>query len=322
MERTPARERPLLAILGPTAVGKTEVAILAARTLGGEIISADSMAVYRGLDIGTAKPTPSQREQAVFHVIDAADPTSAFNAAEFRRHAVAAAASCRARGKLPIIAGGTGLYVRALLDGYGLAGIPANSDVRAELEAEVRSAGVHGLHQRLAAIDPPTAARLHPNDRVRIVRALEVWHLTGVPLSVYIERDRRSGAKMPVVRVGLSMSMDVLDARINDRVERMFEAGLVAEVRGLLDRGVPTDAPAMRALGYRETVEYLMGAMPHEACVSLVQRNTRRYARRQMTWFRGDTDVRWLDVTASPPDETVGRTIDEYEAGVRRIADA
>ncbi len=313
-----AHRLPILSIVGPTAIGKTDVAIQISRRAPAEIISADSMAVYRGLNIGTAKPTDSQRRLARFHCIDIAEPNERFSVAEFQRCAHAAIDGCTGRGHLPILSGGTGLYVRAVLDGLSLACVPADERFRTALREEADILGSQRLHDRLQCVDPATAERVHPNDLVRIIRALEVWHATGRPLSLYIDRDRAERQPATAIRIGLRMSMDALDLRIVERVHRMYSMGLVREVEGLLARGLSPDAPAMRALGYAETVAYLLRDSTHDECVEKVIKNTRRYARRQMTWFRSDKALHWLDIDQRDAEETADTILDLYRANLER----
>lgn len=298
---------PVVAIVGPTAVGKTDIAVALAQRHGGEIVSADSMAVYRGADIGTAKPTPAQRRAVPCHLIDVVEPSETFDVAEYRRMATEAIEAIKQRGRLPFVVGGTGLYVRALLDGLGLTSVPANSAVRAELWQVARLQGSSTLHAQLAAVDPVTASRLHPNDTVRIVRALEVWKCTGEPLSVWIERDQQQRRPVASVRIGLSVAMDVLDRRIDARVDAMMASGLLDEVRALMSRGARPAAGIMRGLGYRELGDHLMGTSSLAEAVTAIKRNTRRFARRQRTWFRGDPSVQWLDITGLSLDEAADR---------------
>jgi tRNA dimethylallyltransferase len=308
----------IVALVGPTAVGKTDVAVALALRLHGEIISADSMAVYRHADIGTAKPTPAQRALVPVHMVDVADPRETFNVAEYRRLALDAVHGIVQRGRRPIVAGGTGLYVRALLDGLGLAGVPADTDLRRSLVEEAKQRGAAVLHARLSAVDPMTAARLHPNDTVRIVRALEVYDLTGVPLTTWIERDREQRQPLPSVRIGLTMDRKSLDERINRRVDAMIANGLVQEVRRLLESGAREGHGVMRGLGYREIAMHLRGTLALHEAVDLIKRNTRRFARRQWTWFRADRHIRWLDVTSMALDEAAGEIaamLSQYKEG-------
>jgi tRNA dimethylallyltransferase len=287
------RERAWV-ILGPTAVGKTDVAIRLAERWGGEIISADSSAVYRGLDIGSAKPTPDEQRRVRFHLIDVADPTEVFTAARFRELALQAIADIQARGKRVLIVGGTGLYLRVLLHGFSLAPPPADPEVRARWKAEVERVGAPALHARLQQIDPIAAARIHPNDAVRITRALEVYEMTGVPISQW---QRRAEAELPAIKVGLTMPREQLYARIDQRVDKMIAQGMLQEVQTLLQNGYNPEQPALKGLGYRHLIGYLQGRVSWDEAVRLWKRDTRRFAKRQMTWFRREPGVHWVDAS-------------------------
>jgi tRNA dimethylallyltransferase len=284
-----------LVILGPTATGKTAVGILLAEALDGEIISADSGAVYRGLDIGTAKPTPEEQQRVRFHLIDVVDPDEVFTASRFRELALEAIESIRARGKRVLIVGGTGLYLRVLLHGFSLAPPPASPEIRERLMAECKTLGTHAMHARLKQVDPVAAARIHPNDAVRIVRALEVYEATGVPISQW---QRRAESELPSLKVGLTMPRQQLYARIDARVDQMMAQGFLQEVQNLLQKGYNKDLPALKGLGYRHMIEYLEGRLSLEEAVRLWKRDTRRFAKRQMTWFRKEPGVHWLDASA------------------------
>jgi tRNA dimethylallyltransferase len=287
------RERAWV-ILGPTAVGKTDVAIRLAERWGGEIISADSSAVYRGLDIGSAKPTPDEQRRVRFHLIDVADPSEVFTAARFRELALQAIADIQARGKRVLIVGGTGLYLRVLLHGFSLAPPPADPEVRARWKAEVERVGAPALHARLQQIDPIAAARIHPNDAVRITRALEVYEMTGVPISQW---QRRAETELPAIKVGLTMPREQLYARIDQRVDKMIAQGMLQEVQTLLQNGYNPEQPALKGLGYRHLIGYLQGRFSWDEAVRLWKRDTRRYAKRQMTWFRKEPGVHWVDAS-------------------------
>jgi tRNA dimethylallyltransferase len=285
----------LLVVLGPTATGKSDLAVRLARRLGGRVINADSVQVYRGLDAGSCKPPPEARESVPHYLIDVADPARPFSAGDFARMAEQAIAECRAAGAVPIVAGGTGLYLRALL--HGLAPMPPRDDaVREALYTRARESSPATLHAELALVDPETAGRLGPNDLQRVVRALEVATLTGRPLSHHIRTEAFDPGRMVSLKIGLALDRGILNDRIDRRVDAIFEAGLVEEVRGLLRGGVPPGANAFKALGYREVIARLQeGGDPGQAR-ELVKRNTRRYARRQMVWFRKEPGVIWLDV--------------------------
>jgi len=298
-------DEPVLAIVGPTAVGKTDVAVGVALRLGAEIISADSMAVYRGADIGTAKPTAEQRVLVPFHLLDVAEPCEAFNVSEFRRLALLALKGIQHRGHRAVLVGGTGLYVRAILDGLGLTCVPADKRVRRLLSERAASEGARALHTELAGIDPATAARLHPNDAVRIIRALEVYQVTGRPMSEWLDHDAATRSEVPSIRIGLTMDRVELDRRIEARVDGMLAAGLVAEVERLWRLPRPVTGGVMQGLGYREIGQYLDGRVSLADAVASIKKNTRRYARRQMTWFRADRRIHWIVTTGLSVNDVV-----------------
>lgn len=293
-------EAPVLAVvLGPTAVGKSRVAVDLALRFGGEIIGGDSIQVYRGFDIGTDKPTEADRRGVPHHLIDIVDASVQFTAADFVREALAAARAIAARGRLPIVAGGTGLYLKALLDGL-FPGPGRDQAVRAALEAEARDRGLAALYERLRRVDPEYAAKVRDRDRVRIVRALEVFETTGRPISAHCLDTASPVAGRRVVRLGLRLERAALVRRIEARVDRMFARGLVDEVRALLARGVPADAPPFRALGYRHVVRHLGGGLSLEEAAALTKTDTRQYAKRQMTWFRRMDGVAWFSPDDGP----------------------
>lgn len=290
---------PLVAIVGPTASGKTELAIEAALALGAEIVCADSVQVYRGMDIGSGKATPAQRALVPHHCLDLVEPDQPFDAALFRRHAEAALSALQARGKRAVITAGTGLYLRALL--FGLLPAPgADPAVRVRLEEEARQGSVELLHARLAKLDPELAARLSPRDLPRIQRGLEVVEATGVPLSVWQRQHGFRQRLHPALLVGIAWERDVLRQRIAARCRAMLQAGLLDEVRALRQAGYGPRLRPLQSLGYREMNAVLDGALGLEEALELQIRNTRRYARRQMTWFGSDPEVVWLDAPVDP----------------------
>lgn len=291
----PGGQAPVL-IVGPTAAGKTDVAVLLAKRIGAEIVNADSVQVYRGLDVGSAKPSPADRASVPFHLLDVADPCEQFTVADWLERAEDSLASIALRGSRAVICGGTGLYIRALLSGWSLAATGANAGVRTRLLSEMRTLGPGALHERLTAVDPRTAARLHPNDAVRIVRALEVYEVTGRALSDFQEEDRRTQRNRSASQFGLTMPRAMLYSRIDARVERMVAEGLQKEVETLLAHA--PDAKALKSLGYKEMVAYLSGEMDYASTVAAIKQNTRRFAKRQLTWFRADESIRWIDVSA------------------------
>lgn len=300
---------PLLVIVGPTGVGKTEAGIRVARLLNGEVLSADSRQVYRHMDIGTAKPTRAQRAEAPHHLIDLVDPDEGYSAGRFSRDAVRVIAEVRARGRRPIVVGGCGLYVRALLEGFSP--VPeVDGGVRERVRAEAARVGAEALHRRLREVDPSSAGRIRPSDRQRIVRALEVYEATGEPMSSWQARPREGGIGEGAVVVGLRMERTALYARIEKRVERMISEGLVEEVERLRGMGYRPEGSALGTFGYREVFAHLEGEMPLAEVVRAIQQETRRYAKRQMTWFRGEGRVRWVD--ALSPD-VAGEIVKELE---------
>ena len=266
---------------------------IAARN-GGEIVSADSRQIYRGMDVGTAKPTRDERARVPHHLIDVADPGERYDAARYQREARAALADIASRGRLAVLVGGTGLYVRALLDGLDLGSVPTDPDVRARLEAEADRG--EDLHARLVAIDPEAAAKVDPRNVRRVVRYLEASLITGGVSA----RWRRSDA-VPAVKVGLAPPREWLIERIERRVRSMLDQGVLAEARRLMDRGIDPRLPSMSAHGYVHWMAHLRGEIDRDRAVALTVRDTKAYSRRQMTWFRRDAEVRWCDpVTVDP----------------------
>ena len=284
-----------MAIVGPTAVGKTGVAVRVCSSIGGEIISADSRQTYRGMDIGTAKPTPHELDAARHHLVDIIDPSERYDAARFARDAESVATSLLKNGLEPIVVGGTGFYVASLFEGL-FEGSGRHPEIRARLEKEADRLGSPRLHERLAEVDSETAARLHPNDAVRVIRALEVHEATGRPLSAWHESGRRT-TRYEAWYVVLRMDRDELYERIEGRVDAMVERGLVREIEGLLASGsLEEGMPAADALGYRGLLPVIRGERDLRDAVKEIKRNTRRFAKRQMTWFARTTPALEIDV--------------------------
>jgi tRNA dimethylallyltransferase len=284
----------VVCIVGPTASGKTDLALALGETLGGEVISADSRQVYRGLDVGTAKPTAAERARVPHHGLDLVEPTEAFDVARFRAVADAAIADLVARGRPVIVAGGTGLWVRVVCRGLCPAP-PRAPRIRAALRAIAARAGVPELHRMLAVVDPVVAARVHPNDPVRCERGLEVALASGRRLSAWQAEHRFAETPYDTLVLGLAVPPPVLAARIAARVDAMLAAGFLDEVRGLRASGVPDAAPAWNAVGYRELRDHLDGTLSRDDAVAAIVRATTRFARRQRTWFRAEPDVVWRD---------------------------
>jgi len=284
---------PILAIVGATATGKSRLAMALAGELGGEIVNADALQVYRGFDIGTAKPTPAERARVPHHLIDVLDPHERYSAGEFARRATEAIAGIEARGKVPIVVGGSGLYLRALLS--GISPIPAGDPaIRALLRARLAVEGLPALAAELARADPETAARLAPGDTQRVLRALEVGLATGRPLAAWIARQPFGNQRIPAVSVGLTLPRSLLYDAIEGRVARMVEQGWVAEVTGLLARGLDPDLPAFQAIGYRQLALQVRGEQTLQQAIRETIQATRRFAKRQETWFRKEPDVTWF----------------------------
>lgn len=296
----PLSDARLVYIVGPTGVGKSAVALRLAEALSGEIISCDSMQVYRGFDIGTDKPSAADRARIPHHLVDLVEAGSQYNAADFAAGALAAIAAIRGRGRRPFIVGGTGLYFKALEDGL-FPGPGRDVEIRRALDEEARTAGPEILWERLARVDPEYAARTGKRDRVRIVRALEVQALTGRPLSEHFRKtESRLGDERPF-KIGLNRERADLYRRIEDRVDRMFRQGLIDETRALLARGVPDTAAPFKALGYKHVLRVLRGEISPEEAAALTKIDTRHYAKRQLTWFRKMTEVRWIDPDRTDP---------------------
>ncbi len=291
-------DAPAILLMGPTASGKTALAIELARALPAEIVSVDSALVYRGLDIGTAKPAPALRAELPHHLVDILDPAEAYSAGRFRRDALAAMDAIRARGRLPILVGGTMLYFRALL--RGLAELPeADPALRAALDADAALRGWPALHAELAGVDPAAAARIRPGDSQRIQRALEVWRLTGTPLSQLQAAGTVRPAGWRFLKLGLAPARASLHAAIGRRLEAMMAAGFLAEVEALFARGdLHPGLPAIRAVGYRQLWAHLAGECSLEQAVDAAVTATRRLAKRQMTWLRAEPGLHWLEDAA------------------------
>jgi len=299
---------PLLVVCGPTGVGKTQAAVHLAARLAIEVVSADSRQVYRGMDVATGKPTPAQRAAVPHHLLDLIEPSERYHAARFRREAMACIDAIRERGQLPVVVGGTGLYIRALLRGLDPAP-PADPGLRACLEAVAAGSGVPALHARLASLDREAATRLHPNDRVRIIRAIEKHELGA--------RSPEPGGSWTsavppwrVLLVGLSQERGALNRRLEERAHGMLSGGMMVEVGRLLEAGYDETAPGMAGIGYRQFLDVLRGRLTEAQALALMVRDTRRYAKRQMTWFAREPGIQWLDV-----DETGGP-----EGAAERIA--
>jgi tRNA dimethylallyltransferase len=286
-------EKPkLIIICGPTGIGKTSIGIRLAKKYAGEIISADSMQVYRYMDIGTAKPSPEERARITHHLIDIADPNEPFDAAAFSRLSKEIVFQLHSRGITPLVVGGTGLYIKALIHGFFRAA-PPDPEIRLKLKEEAKNSGLSALYERLMHLDPEAAGRIHPNDAFRIIRSLETYRLTGKKISEHHKNHGFLEYLFEVLKIGLILPRDILYQRINTRVDRMMESGFLKEVEGLLQRGFSPDLKPMQSIGYRHLVEFIQGKISIEDAIENLKQDTRRYAKRQLTWFKADPDVVW-----------------------------
>ena len=295
----------LVAIVGPTAVGKTAISIAVAEALEAEIISADSRLIYRGMDIGTAKPSPEQLAQVPHHLIDIAEPEQSWNLARFKQAADEAIVEVQERNRLPLLVGGTGQYVTAILEGWAPPPKAADDSIRTRYEDFAAEHGTSALHAELEKVDPESAATIDPKNVRRLIRALEVYELTGTPPS---EQRRASPPDYRFLRLGLHLPRPELYSRIDERIDRMLERGLVAEVQALLDRGIDLDHPPMSGIGYRQIGEFLLGHQTLEQAVVEMRRLTRQFVRRQANWFKADDpDIEWNDSSEGLADRLVDR---------------
>jgi len=290
MSAAPTADPLAVILLGPTGSGKTALSLALGEQFGGEIVSCDSVAVYRGMDLGTAKPTSEERARLPHHLIDVADPDKPFTAGEYSRQARTALNAIAARGRLPIVTGGTGLYLRALTEGL-FAGPSRQDDLRARLTQSQAKHGKDWLHRLLTKLDPASAARIHANDTAKLIRAIEVCLAARKPLSEVMARDPLTGFR--ILRIGLNPPRPQLYDRLNRRAAAMFAAGLIEETRGLLDRYGPVKA--LDSLGYRQGLAVLAGSLSVEAAIAAAQQGHRNYAKRQLTWFRHEPEVHWLE---------------------------
>ncbi|MFL7807291.1 MAG: tRNA (adenosine(37)-N6)-dimethylallyltransferase MiaA [Anaerolineae bacterium] len=289
---------PLVIIVGPTAVGKTRLAVCLAQEVDGEIVSADSRQVYRGMDIGTAKATPEEQQCAPHHLLDVVNPDETLGLAQFQEMAYAAIADVTARGRVPMLVGGTGQYVMAVVEGWNVPRVPPNEALRLELYRQADQEGAQSLHDRLRALDPAAADRIDPRNVRRVVRAVEVCMVTGEPIS---EQQDKTPPPYRVLMLGLSLPREALYRRIDQRVERMMAAGLEDEARGLVDAGYGFDLPAMSGVGYGQFSPWLAGEATLESVTREIKRATRRFVRQQANWFRhDDARIRWLDAAQNP----------------------
>jgi tRNA dimethylallyltransferase len=305
-------KRPLVAILGPTATGKSALALAVAQRYGGEIINCDSTAVYRGFDIGTDKIAPADRRGIPHHLIDIVEPTDEYTAAQFARDAAAVVRDIHARGKLPVLAGGTGFYYRALTRGL-FPGPGKDAALRRRLESIAERRGEAWLHRRLKRVDPESARRIQPRDLKRLVRALEVYFLTGRPLTAHFADTESPLPDVDVIAIALRLPAAEISERVTRRVDEQFARGLLDEIRTLIDRGIPEAARPFGGLVYRQALEHLHGVRDEAATRALIAQENRHYARRQLIWFRKEPNLVWFDGPGESPTTiaAVMRFIDE-----------
>lgn len=281
----------IVVVVGPTASGKTGLAIQLAKKFNGEVISGDSRQIYRGMDIGTAKPTKKETEEIKHYLIDIKNPNETYTAADFKNDALRAIKKILDRGKLPIIAGGTGLYVKAVVDNLDIPAVKPDPAFRAELEHDISTKGLAAVYEKLVRLDPETAYIVDPYNPRRVIRALEITHATKKPFS----EQRRKGEQLwHAMKIGIALPRETLVKKIDDRVHAMMREGLVDEVQNLMRR-YGADIPALDAIGYREIIDAIKGKCSMSEATSAIKQNTRQFARRQLTWFRADPEIRWIE---------------------------
>ena len=298
-----------MAIVGPTATGKTDVGVQVALRINGEIVSADSMLVYKGMDIGTAKPSNKECLGITHHMIDIVAPQEEYSVARYQNEAELLISDIHRRNKLPILVGGTGLYIRAITDEYEFSSPGEDKVFRLNMEQKVSEKGVPWLYQKLESVDPDAAKTIHPNNIRRVIRALEVYELTGKRFSTLQKASYNSRLEYHVKIYGLMFPREILYNRINKRVDIMIKSGLIDEVKKLLQQGVKRQSTAMQGIGYKEIASYIYGEISLEQAVELIKRDTRRYAKRQLTWFRRDPRIQWIDMNSYDNPEEVAEEI-------------
>ena len=314
------KKKPMIILTGPTAVGKTDLSIQLAKAINGEIISADSMQVYRHMDIGSAKVTPEEMDGVPHHLIDVLEPEEEFNVVVFQKLAKEALTGIYERGHIPIIVGGTGFYIQALLYEIDFTENDGDTAIRRELEKLAQTQGAGCLHQMLQEIDPESAASIHQNNVKRVIRAIEFYRQTGKKISLHNEQEREKQSPYQFLYYVLDTDRKTLYERIDRRVDLMMEHGLVDEVKHLADMGCTRDMVSMQGLGYKEILDYLSGEIPLEEAVYILKRDTRHFAKRQITWFKRERDVRWLELEQFQNDrkKVLEHILDEIEGeGIR-----
>ncbi|MCK8825026.1 tRNA (adenosine(37)-N6)-dimethylallyltransferase MiaA [Fuchsiella alkaliacetigena] len=289
-------QEPLIVLLGTTAVGKTELSLELAKELDAEIISGDSMQVYKGMDIGTAKLAPEKREKIPHHMLDILSPEEEFSVADFQARVDELIPEIIERGKVPLLVGGTALYLKALIQGFIFPEMETDWELRERLEKEAEEKGTEYVHQKLAEVDPQLAQKLHPNDLRRVIRGIEVYRQTGKTSTYFKKQAQKRPPRYQALKIGLKRDRKEIYQRINQRVDKMIKQGLVEEVKGLYQAGYDRDLVSMQGLGYKEIIGYLEGEYDLEEAIRLIKRNTRHFAKRQLTWFRKDEEINWFKV--------------------------
>ncbi len=306
-------KRKVLAIVGPTASGKTKLSIIVAEKIGGEIISADSRQVYRYMDIGTAKPSKEERERVKHYFVDEINPDEEFNAGVFGEKGREIIEDIFSRGKIPIIVGGSGLYVKSLIDGF-FEGPAGDWELREILYRKAEQLGKEVIYEELKKVDPVSAEKIHPNNLKRVIRALEVYYLTGKPMSK-LQAELKPEINFETVQIGLNWDRKKLYKRIEERVDKMIEQGLIDEVKRLRELGYDKNLNALQTVGYKEVFDYLDGVISYEQMIYLIKRNSRRYARRQLIWFRQDKRIIWIDVDETTDfNELADKVVEIYKS--------
>ncbi len=310
----------LIVIVGPTAVGKTSLSVRLSKKYGGEVISGDSMQLYKGMDIGTAKVTAEEKAGVVHHLIDVKEPTESFSVAEFQERVVPLISEINARGRIPLLVGGTGLYIHSVIKGYKLDELEGDAAYRLMLEQQAEQKGNEHIHNMLQQVDREAAAAIHPNNVRRVIRALEVIHMTGIPFSQRQREERSEQDDLyELAFIGLTMNREQLYARINARVDLMIKEGLVSEVRALYDQGI-RECQSVQAIGYKELYDFFDGLCSLEEAIERIKRNSRRYAKRQLTWFRNKSNVSWFDVSAGLTEQVFSEICSFIEGNLKSLS--
>ncbi len=304
--------REVIVIAGPTASGKTNLSIELAKRFNGEIISADSMQVYKYMDIGTAKPTEAEMQGIKHYLIDELLPSEEFNVVKFKALAEKYIEEILSKGKQPIIVGGTGLYISSLINNINFSETESDWELREQLSREAEENGPDYLHDKLKLVDPVSAENIHPNNVKRVIRALEVYYQTLKPISYHNDKSREVPPKYKFILIGLAWDREKLYERINKRVDMMLEAGLVKEVEGLVETGYAESITSMQGIGYKEIVRYLRGEITLEEAIEIIKRDSRRYAKRQITWFKRINEIKWFSIDNSGNTNNIVETVITY----------